>query len=79
MKKSAADRDSYLRRAWGTVDLYVGNLAAVSVNLDKDSFWNDIYRELISMEIGTVADGTEVCTLATRQAAPKRNDSSVPP
>ena len=42
LKISAADRDSYLRRAWGTVDLYLaGNLAAVTVNLDKNSFWND--------------------------------------
>jgi hypothetical protein len=52
LKISPQDRDTFFRREWGTVDLSLPNCARVTVNIDKDSFWNNSCRELISSEIG---------------------------
>lgn len=53
LKVSAADRDRYFRREWGTVVLELeGYPKLVEVNIDKDSFWGLKCRELISQEIG---------------------------
>ena len=47
------DRDRYFRREWGTAVLHLqGSLEPVVVNIDKDSFWGPVCRELISKEIG---------------------------
>lgn len=53
LKMSATDRDAYLKREWGSVDLYLaGRDQPTRVNVDKDSLWNQTCRELISKEIG---------------------------
>ena len=53
LKISATDRDLYLERGWGSVVLYLsGKDLPVTVNIDKDSLWNESCRELISREIG---------------------------
>jgi hypothetical protein len=60
LKMSAVDRDAYLKREWGSVDLYLpGSRQPTKVNVDKDSLWNKSCRELISKEIGAwlVANG----------------------
>jgi hypothetical protein len=60
LKISAVDRDAYLKRGWGSVDLYFpGSRQPTKVNVDKDSLWNKSCRELISKEIGAwfVANG----------------------
>jgi hypothetical protein len=60
LKISAVDRDAYLKREWGSVDLYLpGSGQPTKVNVDKDSLWNKSCRELISEEIGAwlVANG----------------------
>jgi hypothetical protein len=54
LKMSALDRDAYLKREWGEVDLYLpGRDRPTKVNIDKDSLWNKSCRELISKEIGS--------------------------
>src|SRR5215471_14992640 len=53
LKMCVADRDAWLRRQWGSVYLFLGGQSpSVTVNIDKDSLWNDTCRELISREIG---------------------------
>jgi hypothetical protein len=53
LKVSAIDRDAYLKREWGSVDLYLpGRDQPARVNVNKDSLWNKTCRELISKEIG---------------------------
>lgn len=52
LKISATDRDRYFRREWRTVQLSIGTDATILVNIDKDSFWNDTCRELISADLG---------------------------
>jgi hypothetical protein len=54
LKMSAVDRDTYLKRDWGSVDLFLpGRADPVKVNVDKNSLWNRDCRELISKAIGT--------------------------
>jgi hypothetical protein len=54
LKMSTTDRDAYLKREWGSVDLYLdGQSRPVKMNVDKNSLWNDTRRELISQEIGS--------------------------
>ncbi len=52
LKISAADRDRYIRREWGTVQLRIGTAPPIDVNINKASFWNDTCRELISADVG---------------------------
>jgi hypothetical protein len=53
LRVSAADRDRYFKREWGTVTLQLPGVDhSVGVNIDKDSFWRAMCRELISKEIG---------------------------
>jgi hypothetical protein len=53
LKMSAVDRDTYLKREWGSVALYLpGRHQPTKVNVDKDSFWSQSCRELISKEVG---------------------------
>lgn len=52
LKVDRSDRDTYFLRVWGVAVIELPNAALVEVNIDKDSFWNDKCRELISMEIG---------------------------
>jgi hypothetical protein len=47
------DRDRHFKREWRTVRLLIDGLPhPVTANIDKDSFWNDTCRELISADIG---------------------------
>jgi hypothetical protein len=53
LKISAADRDAYFKREWGTVDLYFPGISKpATVNVKKPSFWGGTCKELISREIG---------------------------
>src|SRR5262245_19065594 len=53
IKIDREDRDRYFKRQWGTVRLLIAGLARpVTANINKDSFWNDTCRELISADIG---------------------------
>jgi hypothetical protein len=53
LKIDARDRDAFFRREWKTILLELeGESSPVKVNIDKDSFWNDTCRELISVRIG---------------------------
>lgn len=53
LKISAADRDRYFRREWGTVELrMIGGAEPIRINIDKASFWNGTCRELISVDLG---------------------------
>jgi hypothetical protein len=53
LKINALDRDSNFKRSWGSVLLELeGEKELVEVNIDKESFWNDTCRELISIRIG---------------------------
>ena len=53
VKVDLEDRDRYFTRDWGTVEIALGVTDIIaSVNIDKDSFWNQTCRELISKEIG---------------------------
>ena len=46
-------RDAFLRREWKNVCLNLeGETEPVEINIDKDSFWNNTCRELISVRIG---------------------------
>ena len=53
VKLSTKDRDAYLRREWGGVEIYLpGRANPTKVNVEKDSLWGRQCRELISHEIG---------------------------
>ena len=47
------DRDKFIKRSWGYLffDLE-GKEKPISLNIQKNSFWNGSCRELISKEIG---------------------------
>ncbi len=52
-KLTCEDRDRFFKNEWGKIYLRLpGSGEEVEVNIDKDSFWNDSCRELISKEIG---------------------------
>jgi hypothetical protein len=51
-KMSEGDRDTYLNREWGAVELHLGGAEPARVNIDKASLWGNSCRELISREIG---------------------------
>ncbi len=52
VKISAHDRDLFLRREWGVVELIVpGEAKPVAVNVDKSSMWDGSCRELIHRSI----------------------------
>ena len=71
VKLAAQDRDRHFVRTWETVTVeFDDSRQAVEVNIDKDSFWNDTCRELISKEIGRwILDLIE----AKRVSWPKRH------
>ncbi|MBC2712652.1 MAG: hypothetical protein HGJ94_17195 [Desulfosarcina sp.] len=49
------DRDKFFRRSWGSVMVELPSndeFIEVILNIDKESFWNDSCRELISKNIG---------------------------
>ena len=53
VKLTTKDRDVYLKREWGGVEIYLpGRANPTKVNVEKDSFWGRQCRELISHEIG---------------------------
>ena len=53
LKISAVDRDAFLKRTFGSIDLYLSGVPRpVSVNIHKASMWEGTCRELISKEIG---------------------------
>lgn len=53
LRISAADRDAFLKRGWGSIDLYLaGKVNPAKVNVNKDSLWIGTCRELISGDIG---------------------------
>jgi hypothetical protein len=53
LKMSAVDRDAHLKREWRSVHLFLPNRdRPIKVNIDKNSLWNNTYRELISKEFG---------------------------
>ena len=53
VKLTIKDRDAYLRREWGRVEIYLpGRANPTKVNVEKDSLWGRQCRELISHEIG---------------------------
>jgi hypothetical protein len=53
LKIDVRDRDAFFRREWKTVLLELdGESTPIEVNIDKDSFWNETCRELISVRIG---------------------------
>ena len=53
LKVSVEDRDRFFHRHWDTVLLELeGRGTPVAVNINKDSFWGPMCRELISREIG---------------------------
>jgi hypothetical protein len=53
LKINQRDRDAFFKRAWGTIMVELpGESSPVEINIDKDSFWNETCRELISVRIG---------------------------
>lgn len=53
IKISQEDRDAFFIRSWGTILIELEReLKLIEVNIDKESFWNDTCRELISVKIG---------------------------
>jgi hypothetical protein len=49
------DRAKFFKRAWGSVVVELpsnNEFIEVILNIDKESFWNDSCRELISKKIG---------------------------
>ena len=53
VKLTTKDRDVYLKREWGGVEIYLpGHANPTKVNVEKDSLWGRQCRELISHEIG---------------------------
>ena len=54
LKISAADRDRYLKREWGSISLVLPNEPEpIPVNIDKASMWEGSCRELIHAKIKT--------------------------
>jgi hypothetical protein len=51
-KVTSEDRDRFFQRDWKAVSLRLPNGTTAIANVDKESFWNDTCRELISAEIG---------------------------
>jgi hypothetical protein len=52
LKISAVNRDRYLKREWGRVDLLIPNEPEpIPVNIDKASMWDGSCRELIHYKI----------------------------
>ena len=52
-KVSIEDRDKYFKKYWKNVILNLdGQAEDIEVNIDKQSFWSDTCRELISKDIG---------------------------
>ncbi len=53
LKLDKRDRDEYFRREWKSVWVELDDEPnPIEVNVNKPSFWNEICRELISVEIG---------------------------
>jgi len=52
LKVSVADRNNHFQRIWRSVNISLPNGTEIEVNTDKESFWNDTCRELISKGIG---------------------------
>jgi hypothetical protein len=53
LKISAADRDAFLKREFGSITLHLPGISRpVTVNIDKASMWEGTCRELISRDIG---------------------------
>lgn len=53
LKITTHDRDAFFRREWKTIWLELaGESDPVEINIDKNSFWNNTCRELISVRIG---------------------------
>jgi len=52
LKISAADRNRFLKREWGSVDLLIPDEPhPTPVNIDKPSMWEGTCRELIHIKI----------------------------
>lgn len=52
-KVSLQDRDRFFKREWETVILELEGIPVpIEVNINKESFWGNTCRELISKEIG---------------------------
>jgi hypothetical protein len=52
IKIRAEDRDKYLVREWGSVELFIpGEETPIAVNIDKASMWEGTCRELIHKKI----------------------------
>jgi hypothetical protein len=50
---SRSDRDAFLKREWGTIDIHLpGHARPVTVNVDKRSLWSGSCIHVISGEIG---------------------------
>ena len=45
------DRKRYFTRSWGRVYLHLPGWEVFSVNIDKDTFWNETCGELIEINI----------------------------
>jgi len=58
LKISRDDRDNFFVKEWKTILLEIPPLKEVSINVEKDSFWDKTCRELISKEIGIFLIGT---------------------
>ena len=70
VKFDPVDRDRFFKREWGRISVQMDGTDLVDeVNIDKESFWNDECRELISADIGR--------WLLQNQLAPWKKD--VPP
>ena len=53
LKIALEDRDKYFDRNWGSVFVQIQGInEEVEVNINKQSFWTEACRELISKEIG---------------------------
>ncbi len=52
LKVNRRDRDSWFQRDWSKVLVELPSGSLIEVNIDKESFWGDTCRELISKEIG---------------------------
>ncbi len=52
IKVSVVDRDRNFKKGWQSVIVHLPSGTQVEVNTDKDSFWNESCRELLSKEIG---------------------------
>jgi hypothetical protein len=52
LKVNGRDRDAHFRRDWSEVLIELPTGPSIKVSVDKESFWGDACRELISKEIG---------------------------